>query len=138
MPQGVGFQSGLHQMQSYIALGFPRICITSLSFAKIPLCSTSTFWWALDNKDFSEKTGRNLLHVPELRLRWIEITCLWQNDSLLGQTLLWGSLTAFNASSSRECFSEESLRASMKLFEPHVVTSRSACDLEDMSGKNCH
>ena len=113
----------LHQLQSYIVLGFPRICITSLLFAaKILLCSTSTFWWALNTGSVKEKTVRKLLqlHVPEFRLRQHDFDR--ENDSLLGQTLLfWGSLTAFNASSSRECFSEESPRASSCVFHPDVI-----------------
>ena len=70
------------------------------------------------------------MHIPELRLR--QHTFDMENVLLRGQTLVfWGSLTAFNASSSRECFSEESPRASMKLFEPHVfITScNDACDV---------
>lgn len=110
----------LHQLQSYIVLGFPRICITSLLFAaKILLCSTSTFWWALNTGSVKEKTVRKLLqlHVPEFRLRQHDFDR--ENDSLLGQTLLfWGSPTAFNASSSRECFSEESPRASSCVVHP--------------------
>lgn len=37
------------------SFGFPKnLHNISISFAKIPLCSTSTFWWALDNKDKRE------------------------------------------------------------------------------------
>ena len=88
------FQIGLHQIQSYIALGFPkgpRICITSLyRLPRYPcaLPAPSGGPWTISIK---EKTGRNLLHVPELRLRWIEIPsgkltfCNGKSLSLLGK-----------------------------------------------------